>query len=300
MIVITERASPKVNLTLRVLGQRLDGYHELESLVVFARDVSDTVTLRASTSQPRVTCEGPFAGGIASENLISVALRRIHEAAPDLTLGDVMLTKLLPVAAGIGGGSADVAALIRAVQTLKSASAEAIDWIGLAQRLGADVPVCLASKAQVMRGIGERLEEVPDFPELAAVLVNSYVPVPGNPCVPVPENKTAQVFRALGARPLGLHAAARETPADFADADAVLLHMTAIDNDLTEPARRIMPAIGGVLDALKSTPGCRRAQLSGGGPTCFGIYDDMTAADEAARAISAAHPAWWVVPTRLQ
>ena len=291
MTSITERAAPKVNLTLHILGRRADGYHEIESLVAFARDVGDGVTLTPSAEVPRVTTAGRFAGGIAGANLITVTLERIGMSAPRLALGDVALTKQLPVAAGIGGGSADAAAVIRAVRALNGSAADGVDWVDLAAALGADVPVCLASVPQVMRGIGERLDPMPALPELSAVLVN--------PRVPVPDNKTALVFRTLGAGALPANLPPRLTPASFADADALIAHMTEIGNDLTAPARRVVPAIDTVLSALQSTSGCRLAQISGGGPTCFGVFGGMAAARAAAEALSRANPGWWVEPTRL-
>lgn len=289
--MITERAAPKVNLTLRILGRRADGYHELESLVAFAHDVADTVTLEPSAETRLVTTVGAFAEGIAGTNLISVTLERIHGSAPHLLLGDVVLSKQLPVAAGIGGGSADAAAVIRAVRRLNGAVADDIDWRAIAVSVGADVPVCLASKAQVMRGVGEQLEDMPAMPALAVVLVN--------PRVSVPEDKTVRVFRALKAAPLSTHAPMRGTPPTFPDTRTLLAHMAAIGNDLTPAARGVVPAIDQVLAALHDTPGCRLAQLSGGGPTCFGAFDTMDLATAAAAAISGAHPTWWVAPSML-
>ena len=289
MTSITELARPKVNLTLRVLGRRADGYHELESLVAFACDIADAVTLTPRAGQPHVVTNGPFAGSIAGANLIDVTLARIQAAAPTLRLGDVALYKRLPVAAGIGGGSADAAAVLRAVRTLNGDQAPTIDWLALAASLGADVPVCVASSARLMRGIGERLEPLTGFPELAAVLVN--------PWVAVPPDKTAQVFRALKAPPL--RDLDRATPSGFCSRADLLAHMRAIGNDLLAPAIGVVPAIRDVLEALEADPQCEVAQLSGGGPTCFGIYPDMTAAHAASAALRAKQPRWWIVATRL-
>ncbi len=150
MTKFKEFAPAKINLTLRVLGRRPDGYHELESLVAFA-DVGDWVTL--DVSKPvGVTTSGPFAGSIAGANLVEVALRRLVIEAPQLRLGSVHLEKNLPVAAGIGGGSADAAAVIRAVKRANAEQVETLDWNAFALRLGADVPVCLISRAAWMTG----------------------------------------------------------------------------------------------------------------------------------------------------
>jgi 4-diphosphocytidyl-2-C-methyl-D-erythritol kinase len=287
---VLELARPKVNLTLAVLGRRADGYHALDSLVAFALDVADAVTLVPGVDRC-VTTTGPFAGSIAGENLVAVTLDRIAEAAPGLTLGSVTLEKNLPAAAGIGGGSADAAAVIRAVQRANGGAAAGVDWHVIARRLGADVPVCLISRAQRMQGVGDILTPLPGLPELAAVLVN--------PQAPVPADKTAQVFRRLGAGPLDDAAAGTEMPGDLSDPARLLAHMRAVGNDLLAPALAVVPQIGAVLAALRGCAGCELAQLSGGGPTCLGVFPDMAAASRAERTIAAAEPAWWVRATRL-
>ena len=279
---IVERAPPKVNLTLRVVGRRADGYHEIDSLVVFAHDLADIITLTPGQNQ-RVTTTGPFGGSIAGENLISVALARIAQAAPNLTLGTVNLEKNLPNAAGIGGGSADAAAVIRAVQRANPDAA--INWTRIAASLGADVPVCLAARAQRMTGIGERLTAIAALPALTAVLVN--------PQAPVPADKTAQVFRKLAAPPFAA-TPGDVSPNQFASRAALLTHMRATGNDLLAPARAVVPAIDDVLAALTASPSCELAQLSGGGPTCFGIFPDMHAAHAAAATLSQTYPTWWI------
>jgi 4-diphosphocytidyl-2-C-methyl-D-erythritol kinase len=285
---IVERAPPKVNLTLQVLGRRPDGYHALDSLVAFAHDLADTVTLLPGVRRP-VETRGPFGHTIAGPNLITVTLDRVAAAAPDLTLGAVVLEKNLPVAAGIGGGSADAAAVLRAIQRVNGATARGVDWFTLAATLGADVPVCLTPHAQRMQGVGNQLTSISHMPDLCAVLAN--------PQVAVPADKTAQVFRTLACPPLG----AMQAPAEpaWTDRASLIAHMRTVGNDLLAPARTLVPAIDHVLSALASSPGAELAQLSGGGPTCFGIYPDMIAANAAAEALSAAHPAWWVRASRL-
>lgn len=287
---IVEQAAPKVNLTLQVLGRRPDGYHELDSLVAFAHDVFDVITLTPSASHA-VTTTGPFAGSIAGANLVSVTLDRIAQFAPHMVLGAVELQKNLPVAAGIGGGSADAAAVMRAVMRANRHAAVDVDWNAIAASLGADVPVCLGNNAQRLRGIGELLTAIDGLPELAIVLAN--------PQVPVPADKTAQVFRALAARPLTHEARRPSAPLHFGSRADLLTHMRAIGNDLLASARDIVPAIDVVLQALNASPACELAQLSGGGPTCFGVFPDRAAAAAAADALKAAHPAWWVRASRL-
>ena len=188
---IREIARAKINLTLTVLGRRPDGYHDIESLVTFA-DIGDLVTL-VSRPDRRLATSGPFAVDIEGENLLSTALMLLRETDPDLQLGAVELEKNLPVAAGLGGGSADAAALLRAVRQANPERAGAIPWHELAARLGADVPVCLAGTPALMRGIGDRIAPLavaPGGASLAAVLVNPRLAL-----------ATAQVFQAFAASP---------------------------------------------------------------------------------------------------
>ena len=174
MTVITESARAKVNLTLEIVGRRPDGYHELKSLVAFA-DLADRLILD-SDAGPAVTVSGPFAGEIAGENLLAATLRLIAAREPRLRLGAVHLEKAIPVAAGLGGGSADAAALLRAVRLANPEYAAAVDWPGLAARLGADVPVCLESRAAWVFGKGEDVVPLAaQLPTLHAVLVLSLI-----------------------------------------------------------------------------------------------------------------------------
>jgi 4-diphosphocytidyl-2-C-methyl-D-erythritol kinase len=284
--LLTETARAKINLTLHVLGRRADGYHELQSLVAFA-DIGDEVTLRVG-APPVVTVSGPYAGAIDGVNIAAIALRAIAEAAPALELGSVQIEKLLPVAAGIGGGSADAAAVIRAVRRANSEHTSAIDWLALAGSLGADVPVCLASTAQLMWGIGRETMAVSALPLLPAVLVN-----PGAPL------STAAVFRALGAPPAPARIAAPSVPDGFPDPASVAAYVNAHHNDLEPAAKALCPAIGTVLAALGATPGALLARMSGSGPTCFALFETAEAAEAAARRIGALEPGWWTVATTL-
>lgn len=289
MPVMVELARPKVNLSLRVLGRSADGYHELESLVAFADGMADRITLEPA-HETSVTVEGPAAAGIAGENLIRTTLQLLADAAPGLVLGKVTLQKTLPVASGIGGGSADAAAVMRAVARANPGLASAVPWHGIARRLGADVPVCLLDRAAMMRGVGERLEPLPSFPPLPAVLVN--------PMVRVPENKTAEVFRRLAAptlkEPLPV-----EAPAPAGRAQDILAYIEAAGNDLTAPAQAVVPEIAGVLKSLTAEARCHLARMSGAGPTCFGLFETWRAAEEAARRMSELHPGWWTAAVTL-
>lgn len=286
MVMVRQRAYAKVNLTLTVLGRRTDGYHELESLVTFA-DLHDVVTLELGT-EGSVTVTGPFAQHIAGENLLVRALTLLRDTEPRLGLGSVSLEKNLPVAAGLGGGSADAAALLRAVRQANPKYAADVPWLDIAARLGADVPVCLGAQPAVMCGIGEKIAPVPRLPQANAVIVNPRQPLP-----------TADVFRALNATPAA-SLQSSPVPPDLHHLSDLLDFMRARGNDLEAPATRLLPAIGEIKAALETQPGCLLAAMSGSGPTCFGIFADQAQARLAADRIAGAHSGWWVKPTVLQ
>ncbi len=280
--MITELARAKINLTLEILGRRPDGFHELASLVAFA-DCGDVVLLDTG-APPGVTVTGPFAPTIAGENLIEVTLRRLAAAEPRLRLGAVRLDKQLPVAAGIGGGSADAAAVLRAVRRANSELAATVDWQRIATGLGADVPVCLVNRTAWMTGIGEQVTALPGWPTFGAVLVN--------PLVPAPADKTAQVFRRLAAPALSPGRRC-EPPSS---GERAIDFLGSRGNELETAAMAVMPIAAAVKAALLGIPGCRHAAVSGSGPTCFGIFDYPI---EAAARLAAEEPSWWVRPVTL-
>ncbi|MGY2047172.1 4-(cytidine 5'-diphospho)-2-C-methyl-D-erythritol kinase [Methylobacterium sp. JK268] len=293
MLPLTTRAPAKINLTLHVLGRRPgDGYHALESLVVFA-GVGDTLSL---TPGPDLALDvsGPTAGpaGPTADNLVLRAAHRLAALVPGLAAGRFSLVKRLPVAAGIGGGSSDAAAALRLLARLNGLPGDHPALIEAARATGADVPVCLAPRARMMRGAGEAVGPALALPGLPAVLINPGVPV-----------ETAPVFRALGlavgeANP----AAAVPHPAigPGLDAAALLGVIAPARNDLEAPALTVAPVIGDTLAALRDRPGCRLARMSGSGATVFGLFAHRTRAAQAARAIAAAHPGWWVRATILR
>jgi 4-diphosphocytidyl-2-C-methyl-D-erythritol kinase len=288
MTAITELARAKVNLTLRVRGRRANGYHELESLIAFA-DVGDRLDLVAGgAAGVRVT--GPFAAALIGPDLVDTALARLAAAEPRLMLGSVILDKRLPVAGGIGGGSADAAALLRAVRHANPAFASSVDWMGMAAALGADVPVCLGSEPALVRGMGERIEPLPRLPRLAAVLVN--------PLAPVPADKTARVFAALEAQPAVAAPPPAATP-DLTSLEDLLAFMRAVGNDLLAPATAVVPEIADVMAALEAAPGCLLAGLSGAGPTSFGIFATAAEASASAVRLHEQRPGWWVAAATL-
>lgn len=289
MALFRELARAKVNLSLKVLGRRPDGYHEIESIVLFADDPADRLTLTPGPGTS-IKVDGPFGSGIAGENLIATTLRMLGEAEPLLVLGDVVLEKNLPVASGIGGGSADAAALLRAVRRANPAYSGVVDWQAVALRLGADVPVCLFDRAAMMRGIGEHLTPISSSVSIPAVLAN--------PMVRVPDDKTAQVFRRLGAAALA--APLLSVAPDIDTPSSLMAFLSRSGNDLTEPALEVVPEIGGVLAGLAQLEGCSLARLSGAGPTCFGLFPSHAVAQEASRQLKADHPTWWVTPATLR
>jgi 4-diphosphocytidyl-2-C-methyl-D-erythritol kinase len=235
-----------------------------------------------------VVVTGPFAQYIGGENLLVRALSILRDVAPRLVLGAVRLEKNLPVAAGIGGGSADAAALLRAVRRANPEHAGSVDWMGIAEKLGADVPVCFLDAPALMTGKGERIAPDALLPSAAAVLVNPGLPL-----------ATARVFEKLAAAPLAAGARSQPRVPRIADLDGFVHYMRATGNDLEGPARQLLPEIGAVKAALAAESGCRFAAMSGSGPTCFGLFSDGQAAKAAAKAIARTHRDWWIVNTAL-
>lgn len=290
MHLISELARAKINLTLRVLGKRPDGYHQIESLVGFAA-VGDHVRLD-TRALPGVRTGGRFARAIDGVNLAEAALQQLAKADPRLRLGQVDLEKILPVAAGIGGGAADAAGVLRAVRRANADIADEIAWAAIATRLGADVPVCLEDTPAFMRGIGDIVEPMAPLPRLDVVLVN--------PLVPVPADKTARVFKYLNAPPLGPERRDSVRPSiGISSRGALLDLMRRTGNDLLAPACEVMPDIVAVMSVLEKARGVEMVQISGAGPTCFGVFSAPAAASIAAEALRAMHPHWWIEPTTI-
>lgn len=291
MKIFAERATAKINLTLEVLGRRADGFHELRSLVAFARDAADVVTL--DVSRP-VGCEvnGPFGGSIAGQNLVELTLARMAQADRGLQLGHVTLTKNLPVAAGIGGGSADAAAVLRAVYRANP-ERPAFDVGGIASSIGSDVLVCYARQLAWMTGTGDRVTR------LEPTESETMYAVIANPRVAVPADKTAQVYRALRAPPLAPDANL-EIPRLSDQRPKLLSHMARTQNALQPAAIEIVPEITVVLDELAALPGAKLTRISGGGPTCFAMFETADAAKAAAVELSTRRPGWWVAASELE
>jgi 4-diphosphocytidyl-2-C-methyl-D-erythritol kinase len=272
----SEAAPAKVNLALHVLGRRADGYHLLDSLVVFAR-VGDRLHA-AEADDLALTVSGPFCDVLADEadNLVLRAARLLAEAAGIVPRARLLLDKHLPVASGIGGGSADAAAALRLLSRLWRLDLPDADLAAIALRLGADVPVCLAGRPARMAGIGEQLTPAPDLPDCGLVLLNPGVAVP-----------TGAVFRARAAA----FSASLDLPRAWPDAAAMAAGLTAMANDLEPPALALQPAIATALAALRAVPGCLLARMSGSGATCWALFADVPSAEAAAASVG--RPGWW-------
>lgn len=281
-------APAKINLALHVTGRRADGYHTLETLAVFTA-FGDVLTVEPAT-RDGFEVGGRYAAALGPDasNLVlraRDALRTRLRAAGsgrDTPAVHIRLDKNLPVASGIGGGSSDAAAALRALATHWALPLEHGALAAIGAGLGADVPMCLAARPLVARGIGERIEALRQWPDLHLVLVNPGVAV-----------STAQVFPRLACRenpPLP------PLPVD-PDFDAVLRWLRTTRNDLQSPARSLAPAIGAALEALEAS-GAGFARMSGSGATCFGLYESEAAAHKAASRIAGERPEWFVVATQ--
>ena len=280
------RAPAKVNLTLHILGRRVDGYHELDSLVAFA-GVGDRLTFEPG---PELTLEvnGPTAGlaGPDEDNLVLKAARALAQRAPGLHLGRFRLYKMLPVAAGLGGGSSDAAAALRALASCNGLAPVDPRLMEAARATGADVPVCLDPRARRMAGIGDILSPPLGLAPLPAVLVNPRTASP-----------TPAVFAGLG---LARGEASGRAAFSQTLADDPVAALTQGRNDMQASAERLTPAISQTLAALTEAGGARLVRMSGSGATCFGLYADRHAAARAARRLRAVQPGWWVRATWLR
>jgi 4-diphosphocytidyl-2-C-methyl-D-erythritol kinase len=276
MPCLSEFAPAKVNLHLHVVGRREDGYHLLDSLVVFA-GIGDRVTV-VPADELSLSVSGPFAAALEqeSDNLVLRAARALAALAGIRAAGTLVLEKNLPVASGIGGGSADAAATLRLLCRFWGLAPDGF-W-QLAGRLGADVPVCLAGQPALMSGIGDVLAPAPRLPCLGIVLAN-----PGDAV------STQSVFRMRTGPFSGL---ARLPESGWGDVESLVAALTATRNDLEPAARLLAPAIGDALDTLAGSPGCMLTRMSGSGATCFGLFRTPAAARAAAGTI--VRDGWWV------
>jgi len=287
--ILSELARAKINLTLRILGRRADGYHELESLVVFA-DVGDALSLTLGKGMS-LDIDGPFAGALDSENLVLKACREFLKTWPKARAGHFHLTKNLPVASGMGGGSADAAAALRLLKRANPGITTDEKISVIAMKLGADVAVCLESRAAFMGGMGEKITPVYELPKTAIVLVNPGLAL-----------ATRDVFFALQAGEMAEESetTAAVVPRMLSAWDEVAEFIHATGNDLAPVATSLLPVIDDVREALISMDGCMAASLSGSGATCFGLFRDESQAASAAETLSENYPAWWVRAASLR
>lgn len=283
---LTTRAPAKINLTLHVLGRRADGYHDLESLVAFA-GIADTLTLEPGTKLG-LHVSGPTASlaGNENDNLVLKAARFLSERIDGLGVGTFHLTKRLPVAAGVGGGSSDAAAALRLLARLNNLPLVHPAIREAARLTGADVSVCVEPRARMMRGIGADLSARVPLPRLFAVLVNPRIPV-----------ETPAVFSALGLQP---GQSFGNTAHPVIEGVSLFEQLKRARNDLEGAALRVQPIIGDVLRVISETKGCVLARMSGSGATVFGLYADSTASASAGKTIQRARPDWWVKATSLR
>jgi 4-diphosphocytidyl-2-C-methyl-D-erythritol kinase len=290
---LTARA--KLNLYLHIVGRRADGFHLIESLIGFA-DVGDVLTLSPEPHATRLTLEGPFApelgGTDPKDNLVLRAAGLLADWAraqgESLKGAALALEKNLPVASGIGGGSADAAAALRGLVRLWDLSIGNSALAEIAGRLGADVPACLEGRAALMEGIGERVTPLADLPAVPLLLVNPRIPL-ATPAV-------YRIFREQHA----IATAARPKPAGpFGDMGALIAALKQTQNDLEPPAIALCPEIGRVLTALKES-GAALARMSGSGASCFGLFTDRAKAAAAHKNLQAMAPHWWVAESAIQ
>jgi 4-diphosphocytidyl-2-C-methyl-D-erythritol kinase len=287
MTALRDIGRAKLNLTLEVLGRRSDGLHELRSLVAFAT-LGDGIELEPGGALQLET-EGPFAGDLSGDNLVLRAAEAASASVPGLTLGRFRLMKSLPIAAGLGGGSADAAAALRLIARINPGALIETEMAAIAARLGSDVKACLASRPALMTGRGETVEPVQGFPACGVLLAN-----PGSQLL------AAAVYAELRADDLRASPLVGAGTPDFHnDFEQLVAYALPRGNDLEAPAARLAPEIRGVLAGLLALPGARIVRLSGSGPTCFALFAAEEEAKRSATTLAAEHPPWWIAASAL-
>jgi 4-diphosphocytidyl-2-C-methyl-D-erythritol kinase len=278
------KARAKVNLFLHVGEKREDGFHPLQSLAVFA-DFGDRLSAEDADDLSLVL-EGPFAAGLeGNDNLVLRAARTLAERAGRPAQAKITLTKNLPLASGVGGGSADAAAALRLLSNLWQLKYDEKVLRDIGATLGSDVPVCVRSQPAFMEGRGEILSPVTSLPQLPLLLVNPRVAIP-----------TKDIFAALGER----RGVGMKLPSGgFSDLADLLRFLEMTNNDLEAPAKAREPAIDDVLNALRRMPGALFTRMSGSGATCFALMPDDGGAARAAALLKEKYPNWWVQPASV-
>jgi 4-diphosphocytidyl-2-C-methyl-D-erythritol kinase len=288
-VPLVENAPAKVNLTLRVLGRRSDGYHEIESLVAFAGCADVLSLMPGDALSLAVRGRSATQAGEGADNLVLKAARALKAQIPNVALGAFDLEKNLPVSAGLGGGSADAAAALRLIARTNGFRLDDPRLFAAARATGADVPVCLDPRPRLMRGIGEKLSPPVALPPLPAVLINPAVAL-----------ATKDVFAGWSvasepAVPFDMDALAKAR--GYAQ---LLLLLLAQPNDLEGAAIALVPIIAEVLAVVRTLPGCGLARMSGSGATCFGLFASAAEATAAAKILSGKRPHWWVRASELR
>ncbi|MBX9634940.1 MAG: 4-(cytidine 5'-diphospho)-2-C-methyl-D-erythritol kinase [Magnetospirillum sp.] len=277
-------AAAKVNLYLHVTGKRADGYHLLDSLIAFA-GTGDTLDLEAAETL-ELSVTGPTATALpeGEENIVLTAAKALAARAGIKSGARMVLTKRLPVAAGIGGGSADAAAALKGLAQLWGVTLPPAEMMSLALALGADVPVCMAGRPMAVSGVGETMRPAPDLPTAWLVLVNPRLPL-----------STPSVFKARQ----GCFSDPAPLETRPANARALADLLARRHNDLTAAALSLVPMVGEALTLIAATPNCLLSRMSGSGATCFGLFETEAHAAAAAASLTAARPEWWVAPAPL-
>ena len=288
-VLLTERAPAKVNLALHVLGRYPSGLHEIESLVAFA-GCGDTLTLEPGKGLA-LDVDGPSAAGAGphADNLVLRAARNLMSVAPNLLFGHFRLTKRLPAAAGLGGGSSDAAAALRLLARANGLSLADERLFAAAVKTGADVPVCLEARARVMSGVGESLGPLVAALGLFAVLVNPGVAL-----------ETKAVFEAMGYAPGERGARTAGFVFHSGSAPELIARLRGASNDMESAACALAPAVTDALAALRSAPEARLTRMSGSGATCFALFESCRDASRVAKRLRANQRSWWIKATVLR
>ena len=285
MTRVTVHAPVKINLYLHITGRREDGYHEVDTLIAFT-DFGDEIAAQASDTL-KVSAEGAFADELpqGEDNLVVKAVEALRHEAGEIRHAHVTLSKRIPLAAGVGGGSADAAAAMWAASRVWGLDTkDKVDLFKVGRPLGADVPACLYRRPAFAAGIGQDLIAAPTLPEAGILLVNPGIKL-----------STPSVFRA---RSGGFSPDMSDPAATLDTVPRLVSFLEDRANDLTDAAIKLCPAVRDVLDTLERLPGCRMARMSGSGATCFGIFDDIDAARAAEQALDAPDH-WWRQTTTL-
>ncbi|MEE2654153.1 MAG: 4-(cytidine 5'-diphospho)-2-C-methyl-D-erythritol kinase [Pseudomonadota bacterium] len=281
--VVSVGAPAKINLYLNITGQRVNNYHELDSLIAFAAH-GDQIEVK-KCDHFNLEASGPFSEKLppSNENLVMKAAKELARGTNYEGGACIKLIKNLPVSSGIGGGSADAAATLKALNDLWETNLQNKDLMVMALRLGADVPVCLLSKTVRMSGIGDKLSRVSGLPKCGILLINPGIPI-----------STVNVFQLCR----GDFSNQVKIP-NIENREVFFEFLSTQKNDLQDAAIKIAPIIKEVLKILTDDPNCRLARLSGSGGTCFGLYEDEPKALFAAEAMYGHFSDWWIQPTRL-